>query len=195
MVKKDSDWLNAIVISGVAIIAFLIGALYGKEFYDLQWETLLAGTFGLIGGWLAYRAATYQQRVIEKSNSLAFKSKHRDSIADIDDGLKRIVSSGEKRLPKSIGTFFSIEQKLTEILSQPHIVEPALTEILAACMREFANAKDISKQFVGLAMPDDDRNGFHYPISGTGIVYPSLISLSNEVDKLRDYCSGYSIFS
>jgi predicted ribosomally synthesized peptide with SipW-like signal peptide len=60
LVDKQNKWLNSIVISGVAVIAFMVGALYGKQFNNLQWETLLAGTLGLIGGTFAWFSAQSQ---------------------------------------------------------------------------------------------------------------------------------------
>jgi hypothetical protein len=74
-VDKYSNWLNGIVIGGVSVIAFLVGAIYGKHFCGLQWETLLAGFLGLTGGSFAYAAAKTQilanqkQRKNEKLNT------------------------------------------------------------------------------------------------------------------------------
>ncbi len=60
VVKKEDNWLDAIIIIAVAVVAFLFGTIYGKRLYGLQWETLLAGFLGLIGGTFALLSAQSQ---------------------------------------------------------------------------------------------------------------------------------------
>ncbi|WP_157831868.1 hypothetical protein [Thalassospira marina] len=84
MIQKYSSWLSAIVISGVAIIAFTAGTLYGKGFSNLSWETIFAGVLGLVGGSFAYAATKVQitaqrkmrdedlRRIEKQTNSLFY---------------------------------------------------------------------------------------------------------------------------
>lgn len=60
VVKKEDNWLDAIIIAAVAVFAFLLGTVYGKGLRNLQWETLLAGAMGLIGGAFAWFSAQSQ---------------------------------------------------------------------------------------------------------------------------------------
>ncbi len=59
--RKLEDWLNGAPFAGMVGVAFLTGAIYGREF-DINWETLAAGFLGLIGGFLAFFAATMSQQ-------------------------------------------------------------------------------------------------------------------------------------
>tara|TARA_R110002012_G_scaffold300906_1_gene500936 strand:+ start:59 stop:790 length:732 start_codon:yes stop_codon:yes gene_type:complete len=61
--EKLNSWPGAVAISGAAIIGFLCGTLYGKQFYGIQWETILAGFLGVCGGALAIVAVRWQDKV------------------------------------------------------------------------------------------------------------------------------------
>ncbi|PKR54429.1 hypothetical protein [Thalassospira marina] len=61
--EKLRDWLSPTVIFGVAVIGFLCGTIYGKQFCGIQWETILAGFLGICGGYMAILAARWQDKV------------------------------------------------------------------------------------------------------------------------------------
>ncbi|MCC9622600.1 hypothetical protein LPB41_12955 [Thalassospira sp. MA62] len=71
--RKIEDWFNSVPLGGLIGVAFLTGAIYGREF-DINWETLAAGFLGLIGGFLAFLAATSEQRANRERNTFALRS-------------------------------------------------------------------------------------------------------------------------
>lgn len=79
--RKFEDWLNSIPLAGTIGAAFLSGAIYGREF-DISWETLAAGFFGLVGGGFAYVSAKLQIKANEELRQSEAEQKIRKKKAD-----------------------------------------------------------------------------------------------------------------
>ncbi|KJE37186.1 hypothetical protein UF64_00490 [Thalassospira sp. HJ] len=58
--EQIRELLSGLPLLGIVLIAFLVGALYGSNFDGEDWETLTAGTLGLLAGAFALLAAKAQ---------------------------------------------------------------------------------------------------------------------------------------
>lgn len=129
--RKLEDWLNSIPLAGTIGAAFLTGAIYGRQF-DINWETLAAGFLGLVGGFLAFLAATSEQRANRERNTFVLKSEAlnptKDVIRDIRltenaDGHQfyskfRIAIKSIAELEKVLVRQGPLEKKASQIISQ-----------------------------------------------------------------------------
>ncbi|PKR48177.1 hypothetical protein [Thalassospira povalilytica] len=87
---------DAIPLIGTTLGGVVVGVFAANGFTafrcGLEWETLAAGALGLVGGLLAYRAATTQQRAIEERNAFSFgvrtDSQRKQGIAAINEVLQ-----------------------------------------------------------------------------------------------------------
>ncbi|HBN51983.1 hypothetical protein [Thalassospira xiamenensis] len=185
---------EAIPLIGTLFGGVTIGVIARNSFVDWTGETLLAGLLGLGGGWLAYRAATYQQRATEESNSLAFKSKYQAEISEISNSLSSLHLEGKELLHTDIMNIRRIEDKLTEILSNPHIVTPELSAILSECTKALLNTIDIRKRYAVKKERDNNFTPQNYLIKYPITYFGQIRSLDRAVRRLRNYCSGDSVF-
>ncbi|MFH1807020.1 MAG: hypothetical protein ABID63_19230 [Pseudomonadota bacterium] len=83
---------DAIPLIGTTLGGIIVGVLATNIFtvleWKLEWETLVAGFFGLTGGWLAYKAATDHRRATENRNEYIFVAQH---SADLCRASKMLV--------------------------------------------------------------------------------------------------------
>jgi len=83
---------EAVPLIATTLGGMVIGAFATNGFttlgWELEWETLVAGVLGLIGGWLAYKAATDHRRVTENRNAYIFKARHLRDLFTVRDLLE-----------------------------------------------------------------------------------------------------------
>lgn len=87
--RELENWLNGVPFAGTIGASFLTGAIYGREF-DISWETLAAGFLGLIGGFLAFLAATREQQANRERNTFALKSQ---ALTPTKDAIQHIIAA------------------------------------------------------------------------------------------------------
>ncbi|WP_417837473.1 hypothetical protein [Thalassospira tepidiphila] len=101
--------------------------LYGE--FRLSWETLIAGFLGLIGGWMAYRAARQHQEAIEKSNTFLAITIARKRITSISGDIYELENSYYED-DVYIGICEDTCQKVNELVEEIAKVGPITNEIL-----------------------------------------------------------------
>ncbi|WP_417824542.1 hypothetical protein [Thalassospira lucentensis] len=99
-VRKYEFLLNGIPFVVLLAVAAFVGALYTTEFRELQWETLAAGFFGLLGGYAAYFGARTQHMAETLSNAMSFKLKHYDAVINVRKEINVLIdySNGSEEL-------------------------------------------------------------------------------------------------
>ncbi|WP_133125789.1 hypothetical protein [Thalassospira marina] len=166
VVKKYNNWLNGIVICGVAVIAFLVGTMYGKSFDKIDWETLLAGILGLIGGLLAFSAATAQQKSEREKNTLILKNKALQPVLRLGQNIRMLYSTLNE--DTSSGDIFRYHlneamkgiQNLEDILITPGQITKEMNEIVVNIGRQINIIKSIriKKVKIGLSIQLGNNN-------------------------------------
>ncbi|WP_404420951.1 hypothetical protein [Thalassospira australica] len=109
MLKHFDNWL--VITAGVACLGLVLSAFFMsidsacsptsteicRQWLAFQWETVLAGALGLLGGILAYNAATLSSKLLELK--AAYRVCYECSLA-IDDSHKILESTVQEILEK-----------------------------------------------------------------------------------------------
>lgn len=143
---KFEDWLNSAPLAGMIGAAFLTGAIYGRGLADISWETLAAGFLGLIGGFLAFLAATTQQRAIEKRNSFSFGIRTHQIRNTAAKAIQELQDEKFDWKVYSHADHFitNVSPLMEETLAGNDPLEPYLAQLVAKTSYQLLEAKEIS---------------------------------------------------
>lgn len=82
---KFQHWTDSIPLASLMLVSFFAGCLTATRFNDLEWETLVAGVLGLIGGSFAILAITRQRRAELAQRRMAFRLKLKAAVKNIQE--------------------------------------------------------------------------------------------------------------
>lgn len=97
-----------IPLIGTTIGGFVGGVVVSQWNTDWTGGTFLAGFLGFAGGYLAYRAATTQQRAIEERNAFSFGVRTNERRKEIATGIQHVLRpSNEGNFYAAVGIFLA----------------------------------------------------------------------------------------
>lgn len=135
---------------GTTLGGIIIGVFATNGFtalgWELEWETLVAGALGLAGGWLAYKAATTQQRAIEKRNSFSFGVRTHDNRIDTTIYIEEILGTEDHGRIYALADQFVSEYSpiVEDILTGNDPLEAQLSQLVAKTSHYYLEAKETS---------------------------------------------------
>ncbi|MCD1593374.1 hypothetical protein [Thalassospira xiamenensis] len=128
--RKFEDWLNSIPLAGMIGAAFFTGTIYGREF-DISWETLAAGFLGLGGGFLAFLAATSEQRANRERNTFVLKSEALTPTKDVIRNIQFTENTAGYRFFGQLQTTLNSITELEKVLVRQGPLEKKATGIIS----------------------------------------------------------------
>jgi len=186
--RKFEDWLNSVPLAGTIGAAFFTGAIYGRQF-DISWETLAAGFLGLVGGSLAFMAATGEQRANRNRNTFVLKSEALNPTKDVLHNIELLDGEWE---PASVYAQFTETLKsineLESVLIRQGPLDRKASEIVSELGKEINWVKSISRVAIPTTIKNKGGGNVVTGIQNGGLIRTSLERLKTRLVTLEEFC-------
>tara|TARA_A100000171_G_scaffold6710_2_gene5203 strand:- start:11751 stop:12332 length:582 start_codon:yes stop_codon:yes gene_type:complete len=168
---------------GTMFGGIVIGVIARNGFLDWTGETLLAGLLGLMGGWLAYKAATDHRRATENRNAYIFTAKHQQ---DLVTAIELLESQTNFKLGRNPVTVPSLEtnaiiNKLNNVACFAEPLPPRITEELEGLCKALPRFEVEANRIIWTSK---DNSGTTVQIEYPGSLALAFTDLQRTVDRL-----------